>query len=761
MSGSDRLRLRLLGRFAASLEGTPPRLVQISALRHRALLAYLAMQPSCAETRERLATLLWSDRPDKQARQSLRQLLLTLRQELESAGTNPLRVDRDTVGLDPTLISADARDLVALAQSDAQDIERGDIAFGLFLDGVDLDSETFEDWRRAERLRLETAAAGVFRRIAELADVAGDGATAVRAAERIVALDPLRESAQRLLLRLLAKYRGRDAALAQAERFAAMLREDMDAEPEPDTAALIAEIESLRSEVPAARTGERRTGGAAADAIPLAPPDGAPIPIVSVPSRQRRAAWLTQPAAGWAIAMLAVAGVAAVLVVREPPVLRSGAAQAVSGTLDKQMEAWRTPSILAGVTADAQALAAQAVYPIIVLPFTAESADSNEEKSYADRISDALISDLSRVPGLRVIARATSRLYAGRSVDVAAIGAELGVRYVVEGSVRLEDDRVRINAALIDPTSRLQVWSERFERPPAERFAAHEEIVRSIARHLHVTVFAVEEGRRGPPRAGDPEVDELLAKGWNGIIRFFDLGTTSGADGYFEEVLRRQPANGSAMLGLAGYKIGVVAQFLVPAREPYLSEADAFVARVLKANPRSHLGNYYRGLLHKLRGEPLEALAQFTKVLEMNPSFAPAYANAGHVMSRVGRLDESIEHVRYAIRLSPKDPNLGHWCLYAGEIELERRRDAAALEWLKRAVEIHPRSPFNHAALAAALALKGDREGAGRQAAKLREIAPWLTLEVMLERVTSTSTGGSEPHRLIEGLRKAFASPAG
>ena len=226
-------------------------------------------------------------------------------------------------------------------------------------------------------------------------------------------------------------------------------------------------------------------------------------------------------------------------------------------------------------------------------------------------------------------------------------------------------------------------------------------------------------------------------------------------------MLRRQPGNGSATLGLAGYKLAVVAQFLVPQREPHLSEADALVTRVLNVNPRSHMGNYYRGLLHKLRGEPKDALAQFAKVLEMNPSFAPAYANAGHVMSRAGRADEALEHVRYAIRLSPKDPNLGHWSLYAGQIELERGRDAAALEWIKRAVALHPRSPFNHASLAAALALAGDAPGAARHAAILAEIAPWLTLDVMVERLTSTSDPELAPRRLIEGLRKAFAGTTG
>jgi TolB-like protein/DNA-binding SARP family transcriptional activator len=780
MSGHVRLRLRLLGRFAASTEGASPQMVQISAPRHRVLLAYLAMQPTYTETRERLATLLWSDRLDKQARQSLRQLLLTLRQELAPAGMDPLRVERDRIGLDPALIAVDAREFQALAQSDAeQELERAvEIEYGVFLDGVSLESEAFQDWLRVERARLDTAAAQVFLRAAERHDATGHGAQAIRAAERLINLDPLRESAQRQLLRLLARYRGREAALVQAAKFVGMLREDVDADPEPETLALISDIEALNERpLRAGAASEWNGGGTASEPVDVAPRQdaavapspGAAQPAEAVPRaadasgkrKLRDRPHFARMAAGGAVAAVAImALVIAALSTREPPPISTATEAPIAGPASQAADDWRSPPILATVRADAPALAAQGAYPLVLLPFTA-AADHGEEKILADRVTDDLTNDLSRVPALRVIARATARVYAGRPVDVAAIGQELGVRYLVEGSVQLQDGRLRINAALIDVATRLQVWSDRFEREAAERFAVQDEIARSIARHLNVSVFTAEGQRRGPSRPGNPAIEELLAKGWNGIIRSFELGTTSGADAYFEEVLRRQPGNGSAMLGLAGYKLAVVAQFHVPQREPHLSEADALVTRVLNANPRSHMGNYYRGLLHKLRGEPQEALVQFAKVLEMNPSFAPAYANAGHVMSRAGRPDEALEHVRYAIRLSPKDPNLGNWSLYAGQIELERGRDAAALEWIKRAVEVHPRSPFNHATLAAALSLTGDAPGAARHAAKVRELAPWLTLDVMVERLTSTSEPAAAPHRLIEGLRKAFGGTTG
>lgn len=744
------IRLRLLGRFVAEFDGDPPRVVEIPGRLRRALLAYLAMQPGYADTRERVAALLWGDTTDRLARQNLRQTLLDLKREFEAAEFDPLRIDRETLALNPDVTTVDAREFLTLSQSnDLVDLERAiNLYGGPFLDGLDLEATTFGEWLGQQRSRIETAAALVLEKYATRQDELRNGALAIRTAERLVALDPLRESAQRLLIRLLARHSGRDAALARANNFIETLRAELDAAPEKETIALIEEIRNSPA-APAAPVTVRRPA-VEADHVPSPTSDTA-----APPSSLARSTLLTVSAAG-----AAVVGLVALLIwvtrpadVPLPPNNPRATAPTSQQTAD---ESWRSPGIAPGAGAGNIELALSGLYPIVVLPFVTETADHREEKAIAERITDDLISDLSRVPAMRVIARATSQLYAGRIVDVAAVGRELDVRYVIEGRVRLRDEKTRIDVALIDPKTRLQVWSERFERDNAERHTTQDDIVRSIVRHLHLNVFESEMARRGPPRAGDPAIDELLAKGWNGIFRIFELGTTSGADGYFDEVLRRQPNNGSAMLGLAGYRIATVAMFAVPDREPHLTQGGELLERVIKANPRASLAHYYLGMLHKMRGENEQAMAAFRKVLDINPSFPLAYANLGHVLSRSGRIDDGLEHVRYAIRLSPKDPSLGSWSLYAGEIELERHRDDAALEWLKRAVELHPRAVFNRAALAAYYALHGNRAAAAQEAAKTREIAPWLTLEVMIERLTSTSAKGHEPKRLIEGLTKAF-----
>ena len=267
-----RIDLRLLGRLAASLDSDPPRILQISAPRRRARLAYLAMQPSMTETRERLADLLWGNRYDKQARQSLRQALVQLRRELEPFAAEALVIERDTVALNADLVSVDAREFLSLAGADEAASERALVLYrGEFLDGIEIEAEAFGDWVRGERIRIRAAAVRVLETYALRQDRLGRGAEAIAAAERLAALDPPGEPAQRLLIALEARHRGRDAALARASAFAALPREEVGSDPESETAFLVAQIK--RGELaPAPRPGpaSRAAAPPAAEVKPAA-----------------------------------------------------------------------------------------------------------------------------------------------------------------------------------------------------------------------------------------------------------------------------------------------------------------------------------------------------------------------------------------------------------------------------------------------------------------------------------------------------------
>jgi DNA-binding SARP family transcriptional activator len=310
------VRLTLLGRFGIeSLAPTPAR-IAVTSRKGRALLAYLALQPGYRASRAELATLLWGDHAEKQARQSLRQCLARLRHELEAAGADILRPENETVALGPA-VAVDAVEFARLAGAGAS----GDLESALhkcggeFLADLTVASEAFEAWAGRERQRLAAIAAQAHEALAVRCDAAGRSEPAIDHAERLVASDPLREDWQRLLIRLLARYRGREAALARARELAAQLRRELGVAPEPATAALIAEI---RNGAPPSVAAADSSGRVAPEPVRRAPPPAWLFP--------HRLAW----AAGAALLALMAAG--ALLGVQRPHLLpwSDGAAPASS-----------------------------------------------------------------------------------------------------------------------------------------------------------------------------------------------------------------------------------------------------------------------------------------------------------------------------------------------------------------------------------------------------------------------------------------------
>jgi DNA-binding SARP family transcriptional activator len=250
--------LRLLGTFTVEVNVGRPIAVALRSKKARALLAYLAMKPDWRASREELATLLWGDTPDAQARHSLRQCLLSLRQDLHLV-PDLLDLGRDTVELRAQALGVDARELAALAGAGgSSDLDRAaELWRGPFLADLALDLEDFDAWREREQDRLAAVAARVFEAQCAAADAGCDGERALAAAERLVALDPTREDRQRVALRMIARHRGRDAALDRAKQLTALLRTELDVAPDAATRALIEEIrKSEASLVTSPRRGE-------------------------------------------------------------------------------------------------------------------------------------------------------------------------------------------------------------------------------------------------------------------------------------------------------------------------------------------------------------------------------------------------------------------------------------------------------------------------------------------------------------------------
>ena len=225
MSKLSHVTLRLLGGFAIEANVGRPIPISVRSRKARAMLAFLAMKPDYRARREELATRFWGDNPDALARHSLRQCLISLRQDLCLA-SEILIVDREAIGLRTQFVSVDARRLMSLARSATPDelAQAAELWRGPFLPDLALDIEEFDTWHRHEAEQLATAAAGVFEALCRNADANGDGERAIAAAERLVALEPTREDRQRTALMLFARYKGREAALSRSDRWARGLR---------------------------------------------------------------------------------------------------------------------------------------------------------------------------------------------------------------------------------------------------------------------------------------------------------------------------------------------------------------------------------------------------------------------------------------------------------------------------------------------------------------------------------------------------------
>jgi TolB-like protein/Tfp pilus assembly protein PilF/DNA-binding SARP family transcriptional activator len=740
-----RIRFQLLGQ-PGLFAGHSNTAVRVSTQKGFALLAYLALNAGRPVGRGVLADLLWGDRAEAQARQNLRQAILTLRRDLGAAGSASLNADDQSVSLAVEADDVDALQFAACAASadPAQRQRCLEIPWAPFLGNFSVGAEAFDEWAAAERHRLDTIATRVFSDLAKQFDAAGDGERAILATERLVAIDPVDEERLRRLLMLEARYRGPDAALARAKELVARLKREVDAEPEAATRAIIDDIKRGLASPPRLSTAaEARTGTEAA-----AKPTSATSRVE--PPRATPAPWLTREVflgrpgvALCAIIALIAAGLLWTSYGRSP----SGGGGSKPAVASSTPDSWQSPGGSRG--------ASSRLVPIAVLPFTTSGAEAEALQPTAEAVTDDLTNILSRVPGLRVISRQTMRAYRERAVDIATIGTELGVRYVLEGSMHKVGDRLRVNAELIDPRSRSPVWSDRIERDIGRQHEILDEIVGRLGRQLQMSVTMTEAVRA----ATDPSVAALLQKGWAAHYSAGTrgLGGIEQARSYFSRALEQEPDNVAAKTGMAAVLVSLVIQDSSNDHPGSLDRAETLLREAIAASPRSNGAHYYMGVVHRVRGRPMDAIASFEQAIEINPSHASSYAHLGFMLSRVGQPAKGLEYIQYAMRLSPKDPILSHWLNFAGFAELELERDERAIDLFRRALDLRRSYHAPYVGLAVAYALTGRLDDAHRMLAELRAFAPKLSRDRLLERFGDR---GTTKRRLTRGLELALAPAA-
>jgi TolB-like protein/class 3 adenylate cyclase/Tfp pilus assembly protein PilF len=355
---------------------------------------------------------------------------------------------------------------------------------------------------------------------------------------------------------------------------------------------------------------------------------------------------------------------------------------------------------------------------IVVLPFANLSSDP-EQQYFAEGITEDLTTDLSRIAGMLVISRNTAFTYQGKRIDTKQIGRELGVRYVLEGSVRRLGSQLRISAQLIDAETDAHLWAERFDRDTGDHFALQDEITSRIANALNIELIAAEAARP----TEHPDALDYILRGRAAKLKPESRASFAEAISLFEGALTLDPQSVEAQTCLAGTLVGLRVFYgtsdLVAAN---LARADALIRRALASAPRYAFAHYVKGQVLRAQGRYEDAIVEYETALASNPNLVVASNGLGWCKLFVGSIDEVIPLMQQAIRRSPRDPQVGVWHGAIGMVHMLQSRIDEAIVWFERARSASPEKPYNHLHLAAVYALSGDLERAVMELAEARRL---------------------------------------
>jgi adenylate cyclase len=410
-----------------------------------------------------------------------------------------------------------------------------------------------------------------------------------------------------------------------------------------------------------------------------------------------------------------------------------------------------------GVAAKTPSALAQPALPlpdkpsIAVLPFANMSGDPKQE-FVADGIAEDIITALSRYPSLFVIARNSCFTYKGRAVDVKQVGRELGVRYVLEGSLRKSDSRVRVTAQLVEAEAGKHVWAERYDRDLADIFAVQDEITEAVTIAVAPAIADAEQRRaiRKPP--GSLDAWAAYQRGlWH--LSKLTADDNSVAEKFFQTAIELDPNFAGAYWGLAKAQIVSAAIF----QRRNLAETLIYSAALTRqavaldggdAEARSWLGH----TLH-MSGDAEGALAEIERALAMSPNLASAHGSLGDALTWSGRPKEGLAALQRYLRLDPRSPMVAVGLLQVVAAYYFCGEYGAAVEAAKRVIRSYPEYPLPHRWLAAALGQLGRVEEARQALDNAIAMAP-ASFDLYIRGRVPWWRPEDHAH-ILEGLRKA------
>jgi TolB-like protein/DNA-binding SARP family transcriptional activator len=596
------IELRTLGALEAnSADGTPLRSV-LAQPRRMALLSYLALaSPRGFHRRDTLFALFWPEHDTEHARHALRQSLYFLRQAL--GATAIIARGDEELAVAPDQLRCDAVEF-------ERAIDEGRLETGLALYRGDLlpgfhisEAPDFEGWLEQERARLRGRARDAWWALADIRERDGDAAGAADAGHRAAALAPTDEAAICRLVLLLDRLGDRTGAVRAYEAFARQLEQEYELQPSEQTRSLVAAIRA-------------RTTSATARPEPEPTAPRSSVESVAPPERSRPSG-RPQLMVGLLVGCALIAG--SWFALRRP---------AVSG---------------------ADGGAGELPRSIAVLPFLNIGGDSAGDY-FSDGVTEEILHALTQLPDLQVVARTSAFQFKGKAVDVRDVGRQLGVGAVLEGSIQRKGEAVRITVQLIDTRTGYHLWSGKFDRAIADLFVVEDEISRTIADTLRVSLNLAARPVRG---TGDATAHDLYFRGLSLLAQRGASLPQSIA--HFERALASDSTFAPAWAALAAANELLPAFYLSTYAEA-LPKAERAARRALALD--STLGPAYAVLanIHRDRLEWADAERSYHRAMALAPNDPETVEQYGQFLFWSGQHERAVRWLERARRLDPLAP---------------------------------------------------------------------------------------------------------
>jgi adenylate cyclase len=410
------------------------------------------------------------------------------------------------------------------------------------------------------------------------------------------------------------------------------------------------------------------------------------------------------------------------------------------------------------------ALAAPSATPrlsMVVLPFTSLSNDP-EQEYFADAITDDLTTDISRIADSFVIARTTAFTYKGKPVDVKQIGRDLGVNYVLEGSVRRLGDRVQVNVQLIETKTGSHVWADHFDTDRRDLVEAQREITSRLARTLGTELYRDAGRRIEQEHAANPDARDL-------VMRARALNRQSGsaalhreALNLLEQALTLDPASVDARIITAEILVDDIGNGFSNSVDQDKARAERLIREALERAPNSAVAHGIKGRLRLVQGQGDESILEWETAISLDPNNAWTIRLFGQTLLSLGQPETALPYLEKAIRLDPRSPFIFFAYSALGRCHLFLGRTEKAVALLRTARALAPDSWFVHLYLAGALGLSGDVEEAKNEIAEAvkgrpnaNSIAAWHAIQVRQQGLGNPRYQALQEKTIIAGLRLA------